>query len=96
MQVKVLVIGLDNSGKSTIINQVCSAADTAATSRCCHLRVRECFTISRRSLHRPSLPVQLKPKKTAVVEATPTVGMSIEAFSKVCVPRSSRMLCSCH
>jgi hypothetical protein len=29
--------------------------------------------------------LQLKPKKTAVVEATPTVGMSIEAFSKVCL-----------
>jgi ribosome biogenesis GTPase A len=26
LQVKVLVIGLDNSGKSTIINQVCGSA----------------------------------------------------------------------
>jgi hypothetical protein len=37
--------------------------------------------------------LQLKPKKTAVVEATPTVGMSIEAFSKVC-PDFSRLFSS--
>ena len=78
---KVLVIGLDNSGKSTIINQVRQFAPalTAARSHGCSAthRRRHCNHCSRLTRS------QLKPKKTAVTEATPTVGMSIEAFSKV-------------
>ncbi len=75
-----MVIGLDNSGKSTIINQVLSA--THGVSSCHCRRLLELLTTSRR-LNFYSPRSQLKPKKTAVVEATPTVGMSIEAFSKV-------------
>jgi hypothetical protein len=88
--VKVLVIGLDNSGKSTIINQV-SAGHPPLT--CMALSILRAGPSPTATAVRSSR-LQLKPKKTAVVEATPTVGMSIEAFSKVLAVFRCRECCS--
>lgn len=60
-EAKILVVGLDNSGKSTLIN---------------HLKPKKACILQ---LLRPNLPHDLQ---SASYEVVPTVGFTVETFSK--------------
>lgn len=88
-QVNVLVVGLDNSGKSTTIERLkvravalpdrCMERDagphqpTLCAAACFRLRAAQCC-----SPHHPHKRLQPKSKQT--IEVAPTVGFSVEEF----------------